>query len=302
LVLFLTWFWVALLVRPQNIAGQTMFRAQIRHMCDALFAKHAARQPHRTANVVEQGPANYIPSALGPIARPALPHRLRGAGTHDEYKWLKKASVTRSGQAALREIIAAERMHLEDSLRDTGPFQFRLRSEILGYSSGGSQASKVTSTTPGDEFTKGFEDATAPERLGDYLYYSGRQPGAESIVYYRRRWPLGTDTSGPGPEEVVIDQNVVTHELGITDCQYLMLGQMRISSDQALLAFTVDTVGNEEYTLYFKNLATGEILKDQAVPNVVSVVFAEPLVPSTRDGHSTRVVFYTKSDRQACRR
>lgn len=72
---------------------------------------------------------------------------------------------------------------------------------------------------------------------------------------------------------------------------------MRISSDQSLLAFTIDTRGDEVYTLHFKDLSNGRILEGQSVTGVVSVVFAEPLVPRTRDGHSTRVVFYTKPDR-----
>ena len=117
-------------------------------------------------------------------------------------------------------------------------------------------------------------------------------------MFQPSRWPVGSDT--PGAEEAILDQNVITHELGIDDCEYLLLGQMRISSDQTLLAFTIDTRGNEEYTLYFKDLTTGQIIPGQAVPHVVSVVFAEPLVPRGRDGHSTRVVFYTKPDRCVC--
>ena len=58
--------------------------------------------------------------------------------------------------------------------------------------------------------------------------------------------PGGAGPRGaPGPEEVLLDQNHVTHELGIKDCTYLMMGQMKVSADQTLLAFTLDTTGDE---------------------------------------------------------
>jgi hypothetical protein len=44
---------------------------------------------------------------------------------------------------------------------------------------------------------------------------------------------------------VLLDQNTVTHELGLHNCTYLLMGQMKVSRDQTLLAFTLDTTGEE---------------------------------------------------------
>lgn len=85
-----------------------------------------------------------------------------------------------------------------------------------------------------------------------------RPPGSESIVRYRRKWPDGT--RNPGPEEIVLDENSITHEIGLPEAQYLHVGVMRISADQSLLAFTVDTTGQETYSLHFKDLTTGNVL------------------------------------------
>ena len=50
------------------------------------------------------------------------------------------------------------------------------------------------------------------------------------------------------------------------------------------------------YTLYFRDLTTGKLLKGETVPNVLSVVFAEsPGEPSRQH----RVLFYTQADRCA---
>ena len=65
--------------------------------------------------------------------------------------------------------------------------------------------------------------------------------------------PAAPVHAAPGEEEVLLDQNTVTHELNLPhDCQYLMVGQMKMSQDQQLLAVTMDVTGSESYTLYIR--------------------------------------------------
>ena len=104
-----------------------------------------------------------------------------------------------------------------------------------------------------------------------------------------------TGASASYPEEVVLDQNTITHDIGI-NCDYLLLGQMKVSSDQRLLAFTLDTTGAESYTLYFRDLITQRVLPD-VVPNVVSVVFADGDGGAAVAEGRSRTIFYTQADR-----
>ena len=103
--------------------------------------------------------------------------------------------------------------------------------------------------------------------------------------------------SAAGPEEVVLDQNTITHDLGI-QCEYLMMGVMKVSPDQSLLAFTLDVTGDESYTLYFRDLTTRQVF--ESIPDVVTVVFASAMDPSVTQQshvHHGRVVFYTQADK-----
>lgn len=45
--------------------------------------------------------------------------------------------------------------------------------------------------------------------------------------------------------------------------EFFSLGAFSISGDGTLLAYSVDIVGDERYTLRFKNLETGEMLADE---------------------------------------
>ena len=52
---------------------------------------------------------------------------------------------------------------------------------------------------------------------------------------------------------------------------YFQIGGMSISEDNKLLAYGVDTVSRRRYTVYFKNLETGDLLTDQ-IPNTTGGV------------------------------
>ena len=95
----------------------------------------------------------------------------------------------------------------------------------------------------------------------------------------------------------MLDQNTITHDLGI-QCEYLMMGVMKVSPDQSLLAFTLDVTGDESYTLYFRDLTTRQVF--ESIPDVVTVVFASAMDPSVTQQshrHHGRVVFYTQADK-----
>ena len=99
------------------------------------------------------------------------------------------------------------------------------------------------------------DDATVPEKEGDYFYYVRFAEGQQYPIYCRKRQSLDA------PEEVILDVN------GLAEgADYMRVGSLENSPDHQWLAYSVDTDGSETFTIQVKNLATGELLPD-TIPN-----------------------------------
>jgi len=98
-------------------------------------------------------------------------------------------------------------------------------------------------------------DMSVPFLLNGYYYYTRYEEGQEYAIHCRKKGSL------EGEEEVMIDANAMAegHE-------FFSLSGLNVSPDNKLLAYGVDTVSRRRYTLYVKNLETGEILSE-AIPN-----------------------------------
>ncbi|MFI6997416.1 S9 family peptidase [Nocardia sp. NPDC050175] len=112
-------------------------------------------------------------------------------------------------------------------------------------------------------------DLSVPTRMGEYWYYSRSFEGKQYGVHCR--CPIAADAEGidawtppqleagtevPG-EQILLDSNVVAE-----GHDFFALGAFSLSHDGNLLAYSVDTVGDERYVLRFKDLRTGEMLSD----------------------------------------
>lgn len=109
-------------------------------------------------------------------------------------------------------------------------------------------------------------DLSVPTRRGDWWYYARTFEGKQYGVHCRcpvagpDDWnppKLDEDTEIPG-EQVLLDENTEAdgHE-------FFALGAASISLDGNLLAYSVDVVGDERYTLRFRDLRTGENYPDE---------------------------------------
>jgi oligopeptidase B len=109
-------------------------------------------------------------------------------------------------------------------------------------------------------------DLSVPTRQGDWWYYARTYEGKQYRVQCRcpvdspDDWDppaLEENTKIPG-EQVLLDSNAEAdgHE-------FFALGAAGVTLDGNLLAYSVDTVGDERYTLRFKDLRTGEIYPDE---------------------------------------
>ncbi|MBF6124878.1 S9 family peptidase [Nocardia brasiliensis] len=113
-------------------------------------------------------------------------------------------------------------------------------------------------------------DLSVPTRMGDYWYYSRSFEGKQYGVHCR--CPIAADADGidawtppqleagtevPG-EQILLDSNVLAE-----GHDFFALGAYSISHDGNLLAYSVDTNGDERYVLRFKDLRTGDLLPDE---------------------------------------
>lgn len=147
----------------------------------------------------------------------------------DNYYWMNERENP--------EVIAhleAENVYKEAVMKHTGPLQEELYEEIK---------SKIKQ-----------EDESVPYKKNGYFYYTRTVPESEYYLVCRKNGSLDAE------EEIMLDVNKMAEGY-----EYYALGGSAVSPNNKLVAFGVDTVSRRQYTIYFKNLETGEILQD-AIP------------------------------------
>ncbi|KQV76325.1 protease 2 [Aeromicrobium sp. Root344] len=109
-------------------------------------------------------------------------------------------------------------------------------------------------------------DLSVPVRRGAWWYYARTVEGQQYAI--RCRCPIDNADDWNPPvleggaevpgEEVLLDSNIEAegHE-------FFSLGAFSINDDESLLAWSVDTQGDERYTIRVKDLRTGEVLPDE---------------------------------------
>jgi oligopeptidase B len=120
------------------------------------------------------------------------------------------------------------------------------------------------------------DDRSVPYRKGEHYYYRRSRAGHQYDIYCRA---LG---SPDGPEEVLLDLNEYAHEN-----EYVDLGAYEVSPDNRWLAYTLDTTGRENYTLYFRDMENGSVIDETVTNCYMRVQWAA----------DSRTIFYTKFDR-----
>ena len=130
-------------------------------------------------------------------------------------------------------------------------------------------------------------DLSVPVRHGRYWYYSRTAEGRQYGIHCRipvsgdDDWTPPEVAPGDEREEVLLDDNV---EAEGTD--FYSLGSFDVSTDGRLLAYSVDTTGDERYTLYIRDLETATNRTD-VVPNTS---------PGATFSPDASVVFYPTVD------
>jgi oligopeptidase B len=173
-----------------------------------------------------------------PLARrEAKVDSLHGGKRPDDYFWLR-----RKEDPIVRAHLDAENEYTDSVMKTTEPLQSSLYSEMLG---------RIKET-----------DLSVPYRKWNDFWYTRTEKGKQYPIHCRRRGSLDA------PEEVVLDSN----ELGKGQ-KFFAIGDVEVSDDGNLLAYTTDDTGFREYTLFVKDLRTGRLGKER-IPKVSSVAWA----------------------------
>ncbi|MBO9155146.1 S9 family peptidase [Chitinophaga sp. GCM10012297] len=119
------------------------------------------------------------------------------------------------------------------------------------------------------------KDESVPVLTNGYVYYTRYEEGKEYPVYCRKK---GSESA---PEEVYLNVNDLAqgHE-------YFQVAGTAVSYDNKLLAYGVDTVSRRKYTLYVKNLETGEVYPDVIKNTTGGAVWAK----------DNKTFFYTRKN------
>ncbi|MGZ4107573.1 MAG: S9 family peptidase [Tumebacillaceae bacterium] len=196
-----------------------------------------------------------IPTAAKPPVAKKRPKvtKIHGQTLTDDYFWLRDKP-----NPDVKAYLEAENEYTSAMMKATLPLQEVLYKEMLGH---------IKET-----------DIGVPYKEGDYFYYARTEQG--------KQYPIFCRTQGrEGAEQIILDQN----ELAEGE-RFMNVGLQRVSDDGNLLAYTTDNTGFRQYTLYVKNLKTGELFKEK-MSMVGSVAWAA----------DNKTIFYTVEEEKTKR-
>ena len=96
------------------------------------------------------------------------------------------------------------------------------------------------------------DDASVPYLKNGYWYYTRFEEAQEYPIYCRKKGSLDAE------ESIMLNVNQLAQGY-----DYYAVGGLRISKDNNILAYAVDTLSRRVYTYKFLNLETGKLLDDE---------------------------------------
>ena len=168
----------------------------------------------------------------------------------------QKAAKESDGQTTeVVDYLKAENAYTKEAMAPTEGLQEKIYEEIVG------------------RIKK--DDESVPVLDKGYWYYSRYEEGKEYPYSCRKKGSM------EAAEEVMLDQPSMAE-----GHNYFAIGGRSVSPDNNLLVYGVDTISRRQYTLYIKDLATGEVFADR--------------IPETTGGatwaNDNKTLFYTKKD------
>jgi oligopeptidase B len=176
--------------------------------------------------------------------------KIHGDTRVDNYYWLNQRE-----NPEVISYLEAENAYTKAMMAHTDAFQENLYNEMVG---------RIKQ-----------QDETVPVFENGYYYYVRYEEGKEYPVYCRKQGSLAS------PEEVLLNANQLAEGHA-----YYQVGSYEVSEDNKLLAYSVDTVSRRIYTIYIKDLSTGQLLPDKISNNTGNLTWAK----------DNRTLFYSTKD------
>lgn len=159
----------------------------------------------------------------------------------DNYYWMRLSDEQKNAPEASRdqqtkdvlEYLNAENDYTNKVMAHTDAFQTKLFEEMKG---------RIKE-----------DDQSVPMKDNGYFYYTRFEAGKDYAFQCRKK-----DSMETGAEEVLIDGPAMA-----AGHDYWALGGLDVSDDNQLICYSEDIVSRRVYTASFKNIATGEVLKDK---------------------------------------
>lgn len=208
------------------------------------------------------------PTPMQQTERPAPPKAAKkpkeltahGHTRIDEYHWMRLSEAQRDADppdAHAKEVIAhldAENTYTNAILAPIAGLREKLFGEIR---------SRIKET-----------DLSVPYRENGYWYHHRFEEGKEYAVHVRRK-----DGEGNEPEDI-LNENTLSEGTA-----YFDLGDFEVAPGNALVGYSVDTVGRRQYEIRFRDLRTGNDLPEVITNTAGGCAWADD-----------RTVFYTRMD------
>lgn len=147
----------------------------------------------------------------------------------DPYRWLEERDAPE-----VLDYLKAENAWLDEQLADQADLRERLFQEIRG---------RIRET-----------DLSLATPWGPYLYYQRTTAGDEYPRHYRCARPQDSSLDiDPATEQLLLDPNALANG------GFLSVGAFSVSPDHRLLAYSLDTSGDEVYQLFVRDLVDGTL-------------------------------------------
>ncbi len=193
-----------------------------------------------------------LPTPPDVAKKPHVVKAPHGAERVDEYYWLR--DDTRKDPAMLA-YLNAENVYADAVMAPLKSLQGKLYDEVVA---------RIKQ-----------DDSSVPYRERGYWYYTRFETGQDYPVHARRKGSMDA------AEEVLLDVNAMA-----AGKDYYAVGARDISQDNRLLAYADDSNGRRQYTIRFKDLATGKMLPDVISGSSGSMAWAD----------DNKTLFYVEND------
>lgn len=190
---------------------------------------------------------------MPPIAKKiAKELTIHGHTRIDNYYWMNDRE-----DSEVLSFLNAENDYTAEKMKHTVDFQKNLYEEMVG---------RIKKT-----------DESVPYKKNGYYYYSRTEGDAEYPIHCRKKSSL------EAPEEILLDVPKMAEGEA-----YFSIGSLAVSPNNKLLAYSVDNVSRRQYSIYVKNLETGELYPDTIKNTSGGITWA----------NDNKTLFYTRKHEQ----